>query len=76
MKTQKNTFQMKEQDKTPGELTDMEKWNRPKKEFRVMMVKMTKGLRRMDAQSEKLEVFKQRIRNYKEKPNTIKEYNN
>ena len=48
---------MKEQDKTPGELTDMEKWNRPKKEFRVMMVKMTKELRRMDAQSEKLEVF-------------------
>ena len=46
MKTQKNTLQMKEQDKTPEELTDMEEWNLPKKEFRVMTVKIIKELRR------------------------------
>ena len=57
MKTQKNTFQMKEQDKTPEELTDMEEWNLPKKEFRVMIIKILKELwRSMDAQSEKLEI--------------------
>ena len=32
---------MKQQDKTPEELIDMEKWNLPKKEFRVMIVNMT-----------------------------------
>ena len=58
MKTQKNTLQMKEQDKTPEELTDMEEWNLPKKEFRVMMAWMTKEpTRRMDSQSEKIKCF-------------------
>ena len=32
---------MKQQDKTPEELIDMEKWNLLKKEFRVMIVNMT-----------------------------------
>ena len=34
MRCQKNTFQMKEQDKTPEEQVDMEIGNLPKKEFR------------------------------------------
>ena len=37
---------MKEQDKTQEELTDVKEWNLPKKEFRVMTVKMIKELRR------------------------------
>ena len=32
---------MKQQDKAPEELIDMEKWNLLKKEFRVMIVNMT-----------------------------------
>ena len=52
-------FQMKEKDKTPEEeLSEVEIGNLPEKEFRVMIVKMIKGLgRRMDTQSKKLEVF-------------------
>ena len=50
---------MKEQDKTPEEeLSEVETDNLPKKEFRVIIVKMIKELgRRVDAQSEKLDVF-------------------
>ena len=50
---------MKEQDKTPDEeLSEVEIGNQPEKEFRVMIIKMIKELRRrMDAQSEKLEFF-------------------
>ena len=50
---------MKEQDKTAEEqLSEVETGNLPEKEFRVMILKMIKELgRRMDAQSEKLEVF-------------------
>ena len=33
-------FQMKEQDKTPEELSDVEIGNLPETEFRVMIVKM------------------------------------
>lgn len=33
-------FQMKEQDKTPEELSDMEIGSLPEKEFRVTIVKM------------------------------------
>ena len=45
---------MKEQDKTPEEeLSEGEIGTLPKKEFRVMIVKMTKELgRRMDAEQE------------------------
>ena len=48
---QRNIFQTKEQDKTPEEqLSDVEIGNLPKKEFRVMIVKMIQKLRkRMDA---------------------------
>ena len=50
---------MKEQDKTPEEeLSEVKIGYLPEKEFRVMIAKMIKELRRkMDAQSEKLEVF-------------------
>ena len=59
---------MKEQDKTPEEqLSDMEIGNVPKKEFRVMIVKMIQELRkRMDTQSEKLQdVFKKELKYFK-----------
>ena len=48
-------FQMKEQDKPPEEqLSEVDIGNLPKKEFRVMTVKLIKELRRrMDTQSEK-----------------------
>ena len=48
-------FQMKKQDKTPEEkANEVETGNLPKKEFRVMTVKLIKELRRrMDTQSEK-----------------------
>ena len=49
---------MNERDKTPEEQSEVEISNLPKKEFRVMKVKMIKELRRrMDAQSEMLEVY-------------------
>ena len=53
-------FQRKEQDKTAEEqLSDVEIGNLHRKQFGVMIIKMIKELvRRMDAQSEKLEVFK------------------
>ena len=48
-------FQTKEKDKTPEkELREVEIGNLPDKEFRVIMVKIMKELRRrMDAQSKK-----------------------
>ena len=50
---------MKEQDKAPEEeLNEGELDNQPKKEFRVMIVKMIQKLgRKMDAQIDKLGVF-------------------
>ena len=52
-------FQMKEQDKMPEEkVSEVETDNLPKKEFRVVIIKMIKELRRRtDTQSEKLEFF-------------------
>ena len=49
-------FQMKEQDKTPEEVVnEVEIGNLHKKEFRVVIIKMNKELRRrMDPQSQKL----------------------
>ena len=63
---QRNMFQMKEQDKTPRELlSEVKAGNLSETECKVMMVKMTKELwRKMDSQSEKLEVFKKRVRKY------------
>ena len=60
-------LQMKEQDKTPKEeLIEVEIGNLPSKEFKVMMVKIIKELgRRMDEQSEKLEVFNKELENIK-----------
>ena len=70
--------QMKEQDKTPEEeLSEVEIGNLPEKEFRVMIIKVMKELRRrMDAQNEKLEVFNKELENIKEQPNRDEEYNN
>ena len=45
MRWQRNVFQMKEQDKTPEELSDVEIGNLPEKEFRVMIVKMIQKFR-------------------------------
>ena len=52
-------FPVRKPDKSPAEkLGDMEISNLPKKEFRVMIIKILKELwRSMDAQSEKSEVF-------------------
>ena len=59
-------LQMKEQDKTPEELSEMEIGNLPEEEFRVMRVKMIKELGgRIDGQSRKLEVLKKELENIK-----------
>ena len=50
-------------------ISEVERANLPKKEFKVVIVKIHKELgRRMDEQSEKLEVFI-RVRKYKEQQN-------
>ena len=72
---------MKQQDKAPEELIDMEKWNLLKKEFRVMIAWMTKEpTRRMDSQSEKSDVSKKEFKNIKnnqtEMKNTVTEMKN
>ena len=60
-------FQTKEQDKTlEEELSEVETGNLPEKEFRVVIVNMTKEFRRrMDAQREKLEVINKELENIK-----------
>ena len=60
-------FQIKEQDKTPAEeLSEVWMGNRPKKEFRIVIMKVIKELRkRMDAESEKSEVFDKELENTK-----------
>lgn len=51
-------FYVEEQDETPEEPSDTEIGKLPKKEFRIMIVKMIKELgKRMHAQSKKLKVF-------------------
>ena len=51
-------FQPKEQDKTSEELSEVEISSLPEKEVRVLVIKMIKESgRRMDTQTEKLEVF-------------------
>ena len=49
--------QMKEQDKTPKkQLNEVERGNFPKKEFKVMILKMLQDLgKRMDARIEKMQ---------------------
>ena len=63
--------------KNPGEeLSEVKVRNLPKKKLRVMMVKMIRELtRRMDAQSEKLEVFNKELENIKNNQ-TDQKYNN
>ena len=67
---------MKEQDKTPEEqLSEFGMGKLPENEFRVMIKKMIQEFGKdTDAQNEKLQVFKQRVKKYKEQPelkNTI-----
>ena len=66
MRQQGNVFQMKEQNKTPEEqVNDMEIDNVPKKEFRVMIVKMIQDLRnRLETQIENIkEMFNKELEN-------------
>ena len=65
-------FQMKEQDKAPEEeLNEGELDNQPKKEFRVMIVKMIKEFRRIDALREISFLTKsKKIKELPEKKNT------
>ena len=74
MRQQKNMFQMKEQDKiSEGELSEMETSNLPSKEFKVMIIKMLKELgRRMDKQSEKLDVLNKELENIKKNQTEMK----
>ena len=60
-------FHKEEQDKTSEEeLSDVELGNLPEEEFKVMIIKMIKELgKRMDEQSEKLEVFNKEFENIK-----------
>jgi len=54
MRKQRNMFQTKEQDKTPKELNEVGTENLLEKEFRVVIIKMIKELKRIwDEQSEK-----------------------
>ena len=69
---------MKEQDKTPEkQLNEMEIGNLPEKEFRIMIVKMIKDLRkRMEAKIEKMqEMFNKDLEEIKNKQ-TDEQYNN
>lgn len=67
-------FQAKKEDKTPKELSELEISNLPDKEFMVMIMKLLKEPgRKMDEQSENLQVFN-RVRKCKE-PNRAEEYN-
>ena len=61
-------FQMKEQDKPPEEqLSEVDIGNLPKKEFRVMIVKMIQELeKRTDVQSNKLQAFSKELENIKQ----------
>ena len=55
-------FQKKKQDKTLEKLSEEEIGNLPNKEFKVMTVKVIKKLgRRMDKQSEKLDIFNKEL---------------
>ena len=63
-------YQMKEQDKTPEkQLNEMEIGHLPKKEFRIMIVKMIQDLgKRMEAKIEKMqEMFNKDLEELKKK---------
>ena len=66
MKNQKVMSQIKGQTKTPErQLNEVETGNLPEKEFRIMIVKMIKDLRkRMEAKLEKMqEMFTKELKN-------------
>ena len=67
MRQQSTMFQTKEQDKTiKEEISEVDISNLPNKDFKIMMVKMFKGLgRRLDKQSKKLEVLNKELENIK-----------
>ena len=79
MRWQRNMFQIKENDKTPEEeLSEVEIGKLPEKELKVMILKIIKELgRRMDAQSEKVEVYNKALENKNnfetEKKNAVSE---
>ena len=60
----------KEQDKTLEEPSEVEISNLHNKEFKVMIMKMS--WRRMDEQSEKLEVFNKELENIKKNQREVK----
>ena len=76
MRRQRSIFQMKEQCKTPEQLSDME-ISSYLRGFRVIIMKMFQELgKRTDAQSKKLQKVFNKVRKYKEQPelkNTITE---
>ena len=75
MRQQTSIFQMKEQDKTPKELSEVEMGNLPSTGFKVTSVKTFRELgRRLNEQSEKLEVLNKEWENIKKEPD--EEYNN
>ena len=63
---QQHIFYRKEQNKPLEEQCEVEIGNLPEKEFRAMIIKMIKYFgRKMDAESEKLEVFNKELENVK-----------
>ena len=75
MRQQKNIFQMKEQNKTLKELSEVEMGNLPSTGFKVTSVKTFRELgRRLNEQSEKLEVLNKEWENIKKEPD--EDYNN
>ena len=60
-------FQTKEQDKTPKEVSELEIGNLPKKEFRVVIIKMIKNLGE-EWMHKEARNFQQKFRDYKEQP--------
>ena len=74
MKKHRNMFQIKEQNKTSEEQSEVEISNLPSKEFKVMIIKMLKELRRRtDEHSEKLEVSNKELENIKKNQTEMKE---
>ena len=74
MKRQRAMYQMKEKDKTPEKkLNEVETGNLPKKEFRIMIVKMIQDLgKRMEAKTEKMqEMFNKDLEELKNKQTEI-----
>ena len=63
MKRQRNTQQVKKQDKCPpNQTTEEEIWNLPDKEFQIMIVKMIQNLEiKMESQINSLETSIEKI---------------